>query len=72
MGKRESNKRWAEENREHIKAYNHAYYLAKKDKLNARKKERYETDPEYRAAAKRRAEEKRKLRLEGQQANQTA
>lgn len=38
------------------KAYNREYYLKHKDKLNARKKERYENDPEYRDGILRRSQ----------------
>lgn len=62
MSKAESNKRWSDAHRKDISSYNQDYYEQKKAELQRKRRERYQNDPAYRAAALARAKANRKKR----------
>jgi hypothetical protein len=62
MSKAESNKKWADGHRRLISSYNKEYYEQRAAELRERRKEKYNSDPEYRARALERAKANRKKR----------
>lgn len=54
---KDGDKRWREQNKDHIKAYFAGYYEKNKGSISSRRKSRYHSDPEYRAKCLKRSRE---------------
>jgi hypothetical protein len=72
MSKAESNKKWADAHRKQISSYNAEYYEQKAAELKEKRKQKYNSDPAYRARALERAKANRKKRQALMEAKQAS